>query len=142
MPCVREPPLTSTGCQPNFGPEVGPVVVVAEHVGQVLVQPAAVRDGHQLHAPADREQGQVGVERGAQQHQLRGVALGLDLGGGVRPLAVQGRVDVGAAGEHDAVESVEDVDVGIVGRDEHGPAAAAVHGVDVGERAAPPRTCR
>ena len=108
--------------------------VVAEHVGQVLMQVAAVRHGHQLHAPADPEQRQVGGERGAHEHQLRGVPLRLEVDGRVRRLAVQRRVDVRTAGEHDAVEPVEDVGVRIVRGDEHGTPAAGVHGVHVRQR--------
>ena len=108
------------------------VVVVAVAVGQVLLERAAARDVHHLHAAADAEQRQVALERAARQGELERVALGhepLRLRVGLGPV---GRgVDVGTAGEHQAVEQVERL-VGLleehrVGREDdaagHRPAA-------------------
>jgi len=41
-----------------------PVAAVAEHVGQVLVQPAAGDDRHQLEAPAHAEQREIAFQGG------------------------------------------------------------------------------
>src|SRR5262249_1586682 len=81
-----------------------PVVVVAEYVGQVLVQLAAVRHRHQLHATADAQDRQAGGDRRAEEQHLGLVAYGLDPGGRVWRGAVEGRVNVGTPGEHDPVE--------------------------------------
>ena len=67
---------------------------------QVLVQGAAGMHGHELHAAADAQDRQVGVQRGGEQGELRGVALGTQPRClGVRRGAVAGGVDVGAAGD-------------------------------------------
>ena len=52
------------------------VLVVAVALGQVLVERAAARDVHHLHAAADAEQRQVALQRAARQGELEGVALG------------------------------------------------------------------
>ena len=87
------------------------VLVVAEHVGQVLVQRAAVGDVEQLHAAADAEHGDVVLAGGARERQLEGVAAGLLVGGRrVRLLPVAVRRDVAAAAAEDhAVERREQV---------------------------------
>ena len=84
------------------------VLVVAVALGEVLVQRAAERDVHHLHPAADREHGQVAIERRAQQRDLEAVALGHGADRlGVRRGAVAGRIDVGSAGEDEPVEAVE-----------------------------------
>src|SRR5262249_18730329 len=105
-----------------------------EHVGQVLVQVAAVCDGHQLHTPADTEDGQAVRDGGAQEHQLGRVAYRLDPGGGVRLGTVQRRGDVGATGEHDPIEAFEDIWVRSMWRDQYRTPAALVYRMDVRER--------
>ena len=76
-----------------------------KRLGQVLHQRAAAGDVDQLHAPADAEHRQVALDRRAGQRDLERVALGHRVDGlRVRPLAVAGRVDVGAAGEHQPVD--------------------------------------
>src|SRR5262249_55594539 len=110
------------------------VVVVTEHVGQVLVQVAAVCDGHQLHTPADTEDGQAVRDGGAQGHRPGGVAHGLDRGGGVRLGTVQRGVDVGAPGKHDPIEAFEYIWVRRIWRDQSRTTAALVYRMDVRER--------
>jgi hypothetical protein len=78
--------------------------VTADGVGgQVLVQRAAEVDVEQLQAAADRQHRQAPVERGGQERELAVVARPVEADGGVRLLAVQRRIDVGAAGEHERV---------------------------------------
>ena len=50
----------------------------ARHVGEMLVQRAAERDVHHLHAAADRERRQAEPVGGEQQVDLELVAVGLD----------------------------------------------------------------
>ena len=113
------------------------VVLVAEVVGQVLLERAAARDVHELHAAADAEQRDVALERAARQCDLERVALGpRALGHRVRLGAVAGGVEVGAAGEDQPVDDVEHL-VGValglgVGRDHQREAAGGLDGVDVG----------
>jgi len=77
--------------------------------GQVLVQRAAEEHVEQLQPAADRQHRQLAVEDGRQQRQLAIVARPVDADGRVRLLAVQRRVDVGAAGEHERVHPGGDV---------------------------------
>src|SRR6266545_1245656 len=105
------------------------VVVVPQHVGQVLVQLPPVRHGHQLHAAADAEQRQVFGERRPHEHELGLVPLRPHADRGVALLAVQARVDVGAAGEDDRVQAVQHVEV--VGLHEHRAPSVDVDGVHV-----------
>src|SRR6185437_6500566 len=84
------------------------MLVMAEVLGQMLQQGAAVGDVDQLHATADAEHRQVALDRGAHQGDFEAVALG----DGVNSLrmgllAIARRVDVGAAGEHQPVEQLE-----------------------------------
>ena len=85
-----------------------PVMLVAEQLGQVLVQGAPARDVDDLHPAADAEQRQVALERAAHEGDLERVAprIGVD-GQRVAPRAVGARVDVDAAGEHEPVDHVE-----------------------------------
>ena len=52
-----------------------PVVVVAEALGQMLVERPAERDVHQLHAAADAEHREVALDRAARERDLERVAL-------------------------------------------------------------------
>jgi hypothetical protein len=112
------------------------VVGVADVVGQVLDQRAAERDVQQLHAAADPEHRQVAFQRAQRQRDLRAVAVGPGVGGlGMALDAVGARVDVRAAGEHQAVEAVEHV-VGVlfdpgVGRQHQRDGAGALQRVHV-----------
>ena len=81
------------------------MLVVADHVGQVLVQGAAQLHVEDLAAAADGQHGQVGAQGGGQQRPLAGVAVlvhAVDLGFGL--LAVGPGVDVAAPGEDEPVE--------------------------------------
>ena len=84
------------------------VVVVAEALRQVLVQRAAERDVQQLHAAADPEHRHLPLDGAAHERELERVALGHRVDGRRVELgAVAGRVDVGAADEHQPVDQVE-----------------------------------
>ncbi len=92
-----------------------------DDVGQVLDQRAAAGDVHQLHAAADAEQRHVTLHRLQRERDLERVA--------VRPLPV-----VGAAGEDQPVDQVEDPVALLVGREQDRQAARALDGVDVPAR--------
>ena len=102
--------------------------VVADVLGQVLDEVAAVGDVQQLRAAADREHGHVARERRLEQRQLGVVALAADaVVSGCGVAAVQLRVEVRAAREDEAVERVERL-LDPVGRRRHEqrPAAGAL----------------
>ena len=90
------------------------VLLVAEHVGQVLDQGATERDVEHLHPTADPEHRHVALHRAAHERDLGLVAL---RDGAVRRRvglgAVQRRIDVVAAGEDQPVDQVERL-VGVV----------------------------
>jgi hypothetical protein len=120
-------------------PAVRPgVLLVPDHLGQVLVQRPAPEHVEQLDTPADGQQRPPGHQRRVEQRQLPAVPLGVRRAGlRVRASAVPGRVDVPAAG-HD-----QPVQVGHGGggfgrvatdRQQHRPAAAAPHRVHIGLR--------
>ena len=91
------------------GARVAAVLVVAVALGQVLEQRAARGDVHELHPAADAQQREVALEGAARERDLEVVALGHRAAGlGVGLLPVGGRVDVGAAGQDEPVEQVED----------------------------------
>ena len=84
-------------------------------VGEMLVQRAAERDVHHLHAPADGERREAEALRGEQQVDLELVPVDLDA---VRVLrvgvsAVAGRMDVAAAHQQQPVERRQDL-LGVV----------------------------
>ena len=108
------------------------VFVVAEALGQVLEQRAAVGDVDELHPAADPEHRQVALDRGAHERDLEAVALGHRverLGMGL--LAIARRVDVGAAGQHQPVEQVERfvglLEQQLVGRQHHDQRPSVLH---------------
>ena len=77
-------------------------------VGQVLMQRSAERDVEGLGAAADAQHRQLPVQRRAEQGELPRVPVGCGrVGTRVRRLPVARRVDVSAAGDHQAVEPVE-----------------------------------
>ena len=81
------------------------VAVVADDVREMLDEIAAEGDVEDLRAAADREHGEVARERRVQQRQLGAVALGRRPPRlGVRLLAVELGVEVGAAREDEPVE--------------------------------------
>ena len=85
---------------------------------EVLHQRAAEGDVQQLRAAAHAQHRQASIERGADQRQLPLVAARLDLAElGMRILAVQRRIGVGATGHHQTVEAADHVDrVGVAGQ--------------------------
>ena len=103
---------------------------MADQLRQVLVEGAAAGDVEDLHPAADPEQRHLALDRALRQRQFEAVALGPGaLRLRVRLGPVAGRVDVGAAGEDQGVEPVEDpVGIGLgggVGRQQdRGPAGA------------------
>ena len=79
-----------------------------DDVGEVLHERAAEGDVEHLQAAAHREDRAAQLQRPRQDGQLGGVALGARRAGARVGLgAVAGRVDVGAAREHHAVEPVD-----------------------------------
>ena len=85
-----------------------PVLGVADVVGQVLAQRPAAGDVEHLHAAAHAEEGHPALERAARQRELEGVALGQHgrrLGVALGAVALG--LDVGAAGEDERVDEVE-----------------------------------
>ena len=90
------------------GARHAPVLVMAVALGQMLVQRAAERDVHHLHPAADGEHGQIAFDGRTQERDLKAIALGHGADGlRVGLLAVGGRVQVGPAGQDQAVEAVE-----------------------------------
>ena len=84
------------------------VVVVAEQVGKVLDEGATQRDVHHLHTPADAQHGHPAIEGATDEAHLEAIALGPSEADLRVPLrAIGGRVDVGAAREHQSLDSVE-----------------------------------
>ena len=84
-------------------------------VGDVLIERAAERDVQQLVAAADGENRHVAVEGRIDQRELEAVEhrIGaVDHGCGL--LAVQARVDVGAAGQQQTIERREQLDGSVV----------------------------
>ncbi len=118
---------------------VAPVVLVSDEIGEVLVQRSAQRHVEQLHPAADAEHGHVALERAADERDLgliplrhRALRLRMRLG------PIRRRVDIGAAGEDQAVEPVEHL-VGVgdedrIRRDHHHEAADALDRGDVAPR--------
>ena len=105
-----------------------------EHVGEVLDQSPSEGNVQHLHPAADPEHRHLPLRGGADQGHLHAVsarigAVGLRCG----LLAVGGRVDVGAAGQHQGVDAVERlVRRGhVVGRQQEGKAARVAHLVRV-----------
>ena len=99
----------------------------------MLHQLAARVRRHQLHAAADAQRRQVGVDRGPQQRHLAGVPGRPDAGGArVRLGAVQGRVEVAAAGQDQPVQRGDHLGDALgERRDDQGAAAGGVHRGDV-----------
>jgi len=110
-----------------------------EIFGEVLVECAAALDVHFLATEADAEDGEGAGFGEVEDCEVKILAAGMhDLGGGVERLAVEGGVDIGAAGEEESVDGVEHVGEGFeVGRaggvgEEDREAAGVEDGVDVG----------
>ena len=79
-----------------------------EPVGQVLVEGSAAGDVQDLHPTADAEQRDPALERLPRQRDLEVVTIGIGPDGlrmRLSPLALG--VDVGAASEHQRVETIE-----------------------------------
>ena len=93
------------------------MALVTDLVGKVLQEVAAAEDVQQLEAAADRESGQIALERRLEQPQLPRVAAGLRRVGRWVPVGpVVDGVDVDAAREDDAVEHVERLVDGVLAR--------------------------
>ena len=84
------------------------VPLVAHDLGQMLDEVAAADDVEDLRAAAHRQDGHVTRERGLEQRNLGGIALRAHATRGrMRLVAVQRRIEVAAAGEHEPVDRVE-----------------------------------
>jgi hypothetical protein len=84
------------------------VHLVAEPVGQMLVDPAAAYDIQHLRSTANREHRDVPLERGAHQLELELVPLAYHSSGlRMRRGAVEARIEVGSTREHEPVHRVE-----------------------------------
>jgi hypothetical protein len=101
-------------------------------VGEVLHEVAAERHVEQLHAPADRQQWQVPVQRGLQRVELRLVPL-RPQHRGVRSgrLSVPGGVDVGPTGDDQSVEPRDHLGGEGAGGQQHGFAPGPGDGVGI-----------
>ena len=86
------------------------VVLVADLVGEVLPERAAAGDVHDLHAAADAEEAGCRARARARASAISNASRSgrMPLGHRVGLGAVGGRVDVGAAGQDQAVQDVED----------------------------------
>ncbi len=113
----------------------GVVVLVADPVRQVLDQGAARVHVHQLHAPADAQHRDGAGQRRREDAQFppvphghRGVGAGMPFG------AVQGGVEVLAAGQDDSVQPGDDARGGrrVVRGQQDGPGSRVLDGTDVG----------
>jgi hypothetical protein len=99
-----------------------------QHVGQVLVELAAVGDSQQFHPPAHAEHRQVGVQGRVEHGQFARVPVRPGHGEPVLRRAVAGRVDVGPAGQHQPVETADQVGgAGLVGWQHHRAGAGFAH---------------
>ena len=84
------------------------VLVVADHVGQMLDEVAAARDVQHLAAAANGQDRHVACQRAVEQCELRAVALRHDAEGlVVRLLVVEIGIEVRAAREEKPVDSVQ-----------------------------------
>ena len=113
--------------------------LVAEPVGQVLVERPAAGDVEDLHPAADTEQRHPTLERSLREGDLEPVAVGVApdrFGVGLRALALG--VDVGAPSQDERVETVEELSRVLgrtaVGRQHRHHPAGAVDRPGVGER--------
>ena len=117
------------------GEDAGRVLVplVTDHLRQVLNQVAAERHVQHLRPAADRENGHVAGKRSLQQSQLRAVARQDDASRlGMRLLPVQLGIEIGPAGEDEAVQRVERLVHAVLRRrDEQRPTAGALDRTDV-----------
>ena len=110
-----------------------------EPVGQVLIERPAAGDVEDLHPAADAEQRDPALERASRQRDLEVVTVGIGPDRlRMRLRAVALGVDVGAASQHQRVETVEQL-AGLlgraaVGRQHRDHPARAVDRPGVGER--------
>jgi hypothetical protein len=112
------------------------VVIVADDVGQVLLERAPEGDVEHLHPAAHAQRRQAALDRRPGDGELEAVALGRHrLGLGVRVGAVGGGVGVArGAGDQQGVDALERVRGVRVGREQHRAPAGPLHGRDVGGR--------
>ena len=93
-----------------LGEGAGPFAVchTESRARKVLHKAAPACDGHHLHPAADPEHRESAVARSPVERDLGGVAIEPGaIGRLVRLVAVASRIDVGAAGDHDAVEALD-----------------------------------
>src|SRR5215212_8569410 len=117
------------------------VLLVADHVGEVLLDTAAVYNVQDLHPAADAEGGHTALDGGVRQRELVGVALFLDRARlRVALLAVEGGVHVPSlAGEDQGVYDIQHPArvFGIlrVGDEQDGSSAGPLDGLHIARRA-------
>ena len=121
------------------GAQHAPVLVMAEALREVLLERPAAGHVYELHSAAYPEHGQVALDRRARERDLEDIALGRRHGGLLARLLAVGRgIDVGAAGEQQAVDQLEHlarvIDRGAVRREHHGHAAGLLHRFHVAAR--------
>jgi len=89
-------------------PGGAPVLGRPERLRQVLHEASPERQVHHLHAAADAEERHIAGNGIAHEGELPCVAHGVRcLGLGMRRLAIERRLEIIAAGEHEGVDSVE-----------------------------------
>ena len=82
------------------------VIDEAGATGQVLIEGATQRDVEHLHAPADREEGQLGSHCCPCKGKLQTIARRVDSVDALMGLgAVEGRIDIAAADQDEPVEA-------------------------------------
>jgi hypothetical protein len=106
-------------------------------VGEVLHEGAAAGDVEQLHPAADAEHRQVAIQRRLGEGDLEPVPLDSRvLRQRIALRAVGGRVEIGAAGQQQAVQQIDEfagLDCGCVARrEQQGQAAGAIDSLRVG----------
>ena len=92
----------------GFSVTVSGVTQRLGRIEQVLMQPPAVMQGHQLHAQTNAQYGMRGVVEGGEQSQLEALSVGIDeVSFFVYGLAEGGRVRIIAAAEDEAVAQLQ-----------------------------------
>jgi hypothetical protein len=111
------------------------VLVVPDHLREMLHEVAPAGDVQDLAAPADGEHRHVPRERSLEQRELGAIPVRADaVGLRMRLGVVDGRVDIRAAGEEDAVERIERLlDPVFGGWHEKRAPACPLDGANVGE---------
>ena len=114
--------------------------LVSDAIGEVLLQLSTGLDGHNLHPPADPQQGQVAVDGCTNQRELPAVTVrATRLHAGVRVLAIPKRLHIRPTGDDHGIEAGEHLAghgrVGVnPGRQHHRNATRSVDMVEIAHR--------